>query len=343
MQQITRRIAILAASRALQAELFAALRAKQEGAYEAVTQNLQAAMTAYGDLLVDTSRGLIPGQTNLSQADNFPTQPSRVVSVYFEGADEQADLSWLQLTNFDDFRGTTEDSMEIDNVRNGVSFRPYKNGEKVELFAVSGDMVKIPFELIGGGFQWLQTWLDDNKYWKLANGLAEAATQYAREMAENFYLTLTAAGYQTQARVVVANAPAGLIDILTVNAAYVAMLARLRANSNYGAANPRMYLVYNSLDADLATRAAQWGVAFTTADQGTVRINPNITVMSTPNVPAGGMWLVLPGRKIRTGNRMDMTQYNHFDPFTYSGARVFWGRYTHARADDDQVVFIPAS
>lgn len=338
----TARITLITQDRAEQKLMFDGIKSKDDAVRKVHTRamltNFDAGMTAYGNLLFDNNKGLV----KLSQADSFPTQPSRVVQVFFEGSDEAADVTWTQLTAIDDFRNTTEDSFSIQNVNNGITFRSYLNGEKVELYGVSGTEVKFPFELFAGGFQWLQTWLDDNKWWRIANGLAEAATAYAKEQAQNFYDVLTFAGYATQARVATpAGQMDGFYDILTINAAYVAMMEQLNTNSGYSAPAPQMFLVYNSLDPALANRApAIVGTEYNTS-VGSVRLNPNIRPLTTPNITGNGFWLVLPGRKTRTGIRMDMTGFEHFDIFTYSGARVFWGRYTHVRGDADQVRFIP--
>ncbi len=129
----------------------------------------------------------------LSQADAFPTTDGRVVSVTFEQADEPIDLTWVQLYATDDMRNTNEESLEIWAVFNGVSFRVYENGEKVDLFGMSGSKLTFDFQLLGSGFQWLVTWLNDNKFWRLTNGLAEAATQYGIFQATLAYTVLAAA------------------------------------------------------------------------------------------------------------------------------------------------------
>lgn len=331
--------------------LFAAFKDKDQPAIRAALSVFNNGMKTYGDMMLQNSRGqvILPANiaAGLSQAGNFPAQPPRVVQVFFTSSEEPADTTWSALSVVDDFRGTNESNFSLGTVTNAISFRSYLNGEKVELFSISGTEAAFPFELIGGGFHWLQTWLDDNKWWTLAQGFAEAATQYAKEVAENFYAVLTAAsGLVTETRVSTpASQPAAYYDITTINNAYVNILALMRTNSGYGAPNPRMYLVYNSLEVALATRIAQIFApsGFILADQGTVAINPNISPLGSPNVPAGSAYLVLPGRKIRTGWRMDMTGYDHFDIFSYSGARVFWGRYTHVRGDSAQVRIIPLS
>lgn len=344
----TARIQIFNDDPQVQRKLFQALSNGDEQVQAQASAVFNKSMQDYDQLMIDSSRGVVQPDVELSQADQFPTQQGRVVQVFFESAEEPVDTTWNQLFTVDDFRGTNEDSLEMDTVRNAVSFRAYENGEEVELYGISGQEQKFKFQLVGGGFQWLQTWLDDNKWWRLPQGTAEAATQYAKEQAENAFDVLTASGITTETRV---TTPTGLAqvayDVLTINNAYVNILSTMRQNSGYGGADPTMYLVYNSLDAALAAEripailAANYDNAH--PDLGRVQLNSNIQPLGSPNVPAGSLYLVLPGRKNRAGIRMSMTGFDQFDIRKYAGARVFWGRYVFVRGDSDQVRAIPLS
>ena len=293
-------------------------------------------------------KGTMEGNLNevqLSQADAFPTTDGRVVSVFFEDSQEPADLTWTQLFTIEDFRNTTEEAMEIWNVNNGITFRVYQNGEKVELYGISGNKQRFEFQLIGAGFQWLTTWLNDNKFWRLTDGLAEAATQYAKFQAESAYAVM-AAGASSQTRATAGSTEVEN-DILTINAAKTQILANLRTNSGFIDPNPRFQLVYNTLTPSLAdTRIARianarYGSANSTL--GVIQLDESISILGSPNAPTGTMQLVYPGRKMKTGLRQDLTAFDDFDPYSYSGARVFWGRWIHVKADGDQVRLIPLS
>lgn len=281
----------------------------------------------------------------LSQADAFPTTDGRVVSVTFEAADEPADLTWVQLFTTDDMRNTTEEALEIWKVFNGITFRVYEDGQKVDLFGMSGAKLRFDFQLIGSGFQWLVTWLNDNKFWRLTNGLAEAATQYAKFQAEVAY-TVLSTGAAAQARATAGSTEVEN-DILTINAASTQILNNLRTNSGFVDPNPRFQLVYNMLETGLAdTRisriaSARYGSANSTL--GVIELSSNVSILGSPNAPTGSMMLVYPGRKNRFGLRQDLTAFDDFDPYSYSGARVFWGRFIHVKADGDQVRTIPLS
>lgn len=337
----------------------------QQGDEATIQQGLQAvnlalAYTTY--VMLSAARGLRPASQHdwlqhimaggdprsfvtLSQPDAFPDVDGRVVSIHYESSDQPVDLTWTQLFQIEDFRNTTEDKMEIWNVRNGITFRTYENGEKVELFGVEGDQADFRFQLHGAGFQWLRTWLDDNKWWKLPQGMAEAAVQYGIFQAETMYNVL-ATGASAQAR-----ASAGSTevenDILTINAAKTQMMNNLRTNSGFVDPNPMFYLVYNNLVPELAdTRIsriqnARYGSANSTL--GVIALDDAIMPLGSPNAPTGSMMLVYPGRKNKVGLRQDLTAYDDFDIYTYSGARVFWARWVAAKADGDQVRSIPLS
>lgn len=283
--------------------------------------------------------------TTLSQGDAFPSTDGKVVSVFFDQSEEPIDLTWLQLYSLEDFRNTMEESFEMWNVNNGMSFRVYENGEKLELFGVSGTKQTFDFQLVGSGFQWLVTWLNDNKHWRLANGMAEAATTYGRYQSETAF-TVLAAGADVQVRATAGSTEVEN-DILTINAAKTQIMNDLRTNSGFVDPNPTFRLVYNNLEAGVAdTRIgrimnAKYGSANSTL--GVIAMDAAISPLGSPNAPTGAMQLVYGGRKLKAAIRQDLTAYDDFDPYTYSGARAFWGRWVMVKGDGDQVRTIPYS
>jgi len=299
---------------------------------------LNAASRTYGDALLRNATLSAPGA--------FPARDGAVADVFFQGSNEPVDLSWTFVFDVEDYRNTTEEDFELVNVRDAVYFRIYANGERVELGGISGDVMKFPFSLVGGGFQYLMTWIQDAKFWRIANGLRGMETGYAKTQAQLAWTILThASGLVSQTRDA---AGANVIekDVNTVNAAATEILADVYETDKDIPASPAFVLAYNNLTPGYGARAAamlaaQYGIA--NAALGSVKLEFPVLPIGSPHVPTGGMYLALPKRRLKTGLRMDLQVFEKFEPMNYSDARIGWGRYTHVRGDAKQVRFIPLS
>lgn len=310
----------------------------------AVVAELDAAAADYTDALLRSSRFARSHGSSLSAPGAFPDRDGPIAEVYFTGSDQPADTTWTVLFDVRDYRNTTEEDFEIANVEDAVSFRTHADGERVELYGVSGNVEKYPFALLGGGFQFLRTWIQDNKFWRVGDGLRAMQTGYAVDMARLAYAVLTnPTGLTVQARDADGNSVVEN-DVNTVNAAATAILADVYNADGHLAPNPSFFLVYNSLTPGYADRvaammAANYGLA--NAALGAAKLTYPVQMVGSPHVPSGALYLVMPGRKLKTGVRMDLTNFERFDPTNFSEGRIGWGRYVHVRGSAKQVRPIP--
>lgn len=330
------------------AQVFDALRQAAENPTEAkrhVVERFNMTNRKLGDILVGDYED-VPELATLSTSGNFPDRDGVIVDTYYSGVAEPVDTTWTQLFDVRDFRNTTEEDFEIADVTDGLTFRLYENGERVELYTVSGTIAKFPFDLAGSGFQWEKTWLDDNKFWRLTDGMNAASVKYGNFQAELAYLVVTAAGITDESRSTTAGAPVVQLDVETVNAAATNILADMYTEDGYLDQNPRFFLLYNNLTANYGSRvqamlAAQYGVA--NATQGSIQLQYPTTPLGSPHVPTGKFFLVYPNRKLKAGIRMDLMMYEKFDITSYTGMNAFWGRFKMARGSAKQVRGIPLS
>lgn len=282
--------------------------------------------------------------TTLSTEGSFPVDPGTAIEITYQGAEAPIDMSWVPLFDFLDFRNTQEETFRMIDIEDGITFRSYENGERVELYGVKGAQVFIPFQRFGSGFQWEQEWLDDNKFFRVTDGVASAQHKYARDMAANAYQIVTdPTGLDTVSRDTTGNSIIAR-DVRTVNNAMTAILQDLYDEDDVEIANPRFFLLYNSLTPGYAERVAailtaQLGIANPTL--GVTQLAHPVTPLGSPRIPTGQFYLVLPGRKLKHAVRMDLTMYANFNPYTYSGDRIFWGRYNTVRGDNRQVRIVP--
>lgn len=305
-----------------------------------VFAELDAAGADYTAALLRSSRN----SQSLSAPGAFPDRDGPITDVYFTGSDQPVDTTWTQVFDVRDFRNTTEEDFEVGTVDDAVSFRTYADGETVELVGVSGGIQKFPFALLGGGFQFLRTWIMDNKFWRIGDGLRSMETGYAIDQARLAWATLTnATGLQVQARDT-GGATVVEKDVNTVNAAATAILSDIFQADDHLPAAPSFVLVYNNLTPGYADRAAammaaNYGLA--NAALGAAKLTYPVQMIGTPYVDTGAMYLAMPKRRLKTGIRMDLSNFEHFDPTKFVEARIGWGRYTHVRGSASQVRAIP--
>lgn len=304
----------------------------------AVRHALAAAAAAYTDIVVRNSTLSINGA--------FPNRDGVVADVFFYGSEEPADLTWTNIFDVRDYRATREEDFELVDINNATSFRTYVDGEQIELTGVSGTLAKFPFSTVAGGFQYSWTWEQDEKFWRVADGLRSMNVNYAQNMARTAWAVATAsAGMVSQTRDTT-GATVVEKDINTINAACVAMLAALRASGRAVPSQPVFYLAYNSLtqgypDRVAAQQAANYGLA--NATLGAAKLAFTVVPLASPEIPTGGLYLFLAKGKFKSGVRLDLTTWERFEPLNLTNARVGAGRYTHVRGDANQVRFIPLS
>lgn len=281
---------------------------------------------------------------SLSSTGSFPAEQAAPSTVYVTGSNEAADLSWRRIFDAYDFRSTSEEGWRILDIFDAVTFRAYAAGERVELFGVSGTEAEFKFQLVGGGFQWLNTWLMDSKYYRVAQGLQAMAAGHFQRMAQTAYSVAFASGMTAQTRRT-DGANVFENDVSTINDAATAILAGLYETDKLQPVNPSFLLCYNANTAGYPERVSR----ILSANYGQPNANATRQLaypfepLSSPHIPTGVFYVVMPGRRFQMGDRMALTTQEVQDWKTFSGANVGWSRYGFARGNTRQVRSIPLS
>lgn len=309
-------------------------------------RQLVAAIHQQSAAFTDTLLGNRQHVQNLSTEGAFPVRDGVLVEVFYTGSSEPVDTSWTQLYDMEDYRQSTESHFDVATVGDAVYFRLYNKGERVELVSVSGTLDTVPFQDLGGGFQFSRNWERDNKLWKIPNGIRAMQTGYGNSLARIAYQVLTAAGVPVVARQGDAGDAVVVRDVKTVNEAARQIRAAVKASDGFVPANPQFRILYNGLAAGMAERvaamfAADYGIA--NPDLGAVKLAGTFVPVDTDNVPEGGFHVVLPGHKIKGAIRDDLRVYEHFDPTTNQDSRIGWGRPAFVRGTTDQIRFVPGA
>lgn len=305
----------------------------------------------YGDLL--TGRRSLD-KTELSSASRFPSNDPASPSVLFTTADRlMVDVSWTTLFNVQDFRGTTEDGFDIADVYNPVTFEVTPSGAPIKLNGISGSETNYKFQDVTGGFQYERNWLMDNKFWRIADGMAEMQSAYAEKQSELAWTTATASGLTAETRSATAGASQLQLDIETINNAAVNILSDIY-NTTDGDGNltrekigsARFILGYNLLTAGYVERIQRiMGASLGAANDvsGGKQLAFPVTPVGSVDIPTGVFYLFLPGRKLVAGIRQDLEVWEDYDPYKRVHAHPAYGRYRMVRGDANQGRTIPLS
>jgi hypothetical protein len=238
--------------------------------------------------------------------------------------------------------GTNQDTWDIYNVKNGITFNLIPEGNRIHVDKVSGDVITAHVDYYGGALGWTDKMI---RYRKVAAMLDMASlfrNNFYVNKANNFYLllALAAVGNVTVYQGAVADGQLRR-DILTINRAAF-NLANRNKNKGYGdTAATQLVLYANPLDkgrinAALASTTAMVAQALSRGEQ----INWNISVIYTfnSNIVSGRPLLVLPGNKLQRAEDMPPTTFTQpKDILTLNEVQSVWSIYGGAVGDTDQI------
>lgn len=303
----------------------------------------------YGDVLTGHST------VQLSDEGLFPPYdeqalPTAVRITY--GREQIVDTQWTALFQVQDRRDQRTRQFTIEDVYSAAAFAQYEMGEEIEIKQVEGGSTTYEFNIYAGGLQWSRFWEDWQSMWREADGTAMMQARYGQQQARRAYEVLTASGISTTSyQDFDGSASTSLTnDVATINAGASAIL-----NDMYTAGspqsgeqveeefqNPNFYLLVNSFDDALMTRAGRALQASYNApndNQSSLEVAYPVQMISTPHVTSGTWHLVFPGRKNVAAIARDLTMYDKTDVQTagVADANIAQGAYRMVRGDSNQV------
>ena len=309
----------------------------------------------FGDLITG-KRILSPeelAEYQLSQPSRFPTNdPARPAALFRTEDRVMADMTWTGLFDVQDFRNTAEESFDIADVYDAVTFTVLPDGVDIKVAGVRGTETNYKFQDVGGGFQYSINWERDNKFWRITNGLAAMQARYAQKMGSLAWSVACASGLSTTTRDATASTTTGK-DIRTINTGMDEIINAIYTDTDADGnttdewmGEPTFVVAYNNTTSLYTERAQQiqatnYGVP-NDLSSGYKLAYP-ATFIGNPYVTTGNFYLFLPGRKFVSGIRQDLEIFPDFDPYKRVDARVGYGRYRHVRGDTKQGRIIPLS
>lgn len=239
--------------------------------------------------------------------------------------------------------GQNQDTWDIYDVQNGLTFHLVPEGDRIQIDGISGSKVTPHVDYYGGALGWTDRLI---RYRKVA-AMLDIATVFRNRFwsnkADNHYLLLAAAaatpGQTTTYQGVAADGQLRR-DIATINACAFALANRCKDKGYGDTAAMELLLYHNPLDkgrilAALAATTATMQAALGRAEVVHWNVTPIATFNS--NVLADHPIMILPGNKLQSAEDMPPTTFTQpKDILTLNEVQAVWSIYGAAVGDTDQ-------
>ena len=258
------------------------------------------------------------------------------------------DTGWERIFEVVDFTSTSKNGFEILDVGTGLSFRAIKPGEKAEVFKVSGDVIPVNFNLFSGALGWSKLWFDDQEYWKIEDAAREFRAKWYAHKARAHYDLLSASRADSDVAWQGASGdPKAARDAETINYACADIIESL-AGLGYEVDPGTQFVIAAPIQLSARLRNA---LNISLSDGVAGQLNFNVSLVVTTHLKKQDLseadnshYLVcLPGRKLKSGLRMDLTLLSEPDILAYAETVAGWGRYGAAVGETEQLRRCPTS
>jgi len=252
------------------------------------------------------------------------------------------DNGYEQIFDIRDYSGTKASGFDIAAVRSGLKFVEVKPGEKLKVYQMSGEKERVFFCYYGGALGWHRQLFEDGDWWTIEDNAIEFRNKAYSHRASIYYALLEAAATAKGCcSVVDANChgcDADAADIAaSINFAATDILTNV-ANRGYDL-NPAttQFIVLTPLQLRGRVRYAlnQRIQAYNGAE---LRIDYNFKqITSMMLTQTDRIMVILPGRSLKIGYRMDLTLFDDFDILSYTDTVAGWMRHGGCIGDIDQI------
>jgi len=275
---------------------------------------------------------------------DFPAQILDIIEKYHTGT-EDVDTGWRKVFDVRDFTGSKKGGFKIRSMGSGLVFRRVPTGDSVDVYKMTGTDIEVDFDMYGGGLGWERKWWEDEEYWQASETALEFRSKYYNDMADAHYALIEAIGasidvtWQNPDPAALAAADSMYTvsrDIQTMNAAALAIILALKsAGMDINPGTQLGILAPENLRSRITrTMAVTYGIA-------SMKVPMQVAYAMTPTftnrlLATDKYYIFVPGRKAKSGNRMDLTTFTDFDLLSYSDTVAGWGRYGAGIGEVDQ-------
>ena len=247
------------------------------------------------------------------------------------------DNGYEQIFDVRDYSGTKASGFDIAAVRSGLTFKEIKEGEKLKVYQMTGAKVRVYFCYYGGALGWHRRLFEDGDWWTIEDNAIEFRNKAYSHRAGVYYALLEAAA---NAKGCCNSADTDTPEELAtaINFAATNILENV-ANRGYNL-NPTttQFIVLAPLRARARVRYAlnQHVMDFNLNGEKVIDYNfKQITSMMLTD--QNRILVILPGRTLKIGYRMDLTLFDDFDILSYTDTVAGWMRHGGCIGDIDQI------
>lgn len=264
------------------------------------------------------------------------TQTTGAMVSFFHDSMKDVDLGWQPLFDLVDLRNSDQDHFELINSNFGIVWEQQKPGGRTKpRREISEAKTNVPYLTWTAGYSLLDDWIRFNKFYLVADMLAEVENKYWDLQATTHYGLLTALG----AGIDVAFATD---DATTFNNAAAAILRAADGKGYALGSNAQLDIVVNpeKVGRVLAMLDAKRGspmIAFGTQKQPISFQVRNVIVTTKVAAADTGYYLALPGRKIKRGAWLDLSVESKRDPAVSAEDWFAKAQFNAIVGDSDQV------
>ncbi len=255
------------------------------------------------------------------------------------------DNGYEQIFDIRDFSGTKANGFDVGGVSSGLTFAEVKVGEKLKVFQAAGAKYRCYFCWYGGALGWHRGLFEDGEWWTIEDNAIEFRNAAYSSRAATYYALLEAAA---DAKGCCSVVPSDCSDCTadarqiarSINFAAMSILRQV-AGRGYSL-NPQTteFIVLTPLELRGRVKEALGVRTQAFADSTTVRDYNFRQITSMMLTNTNRVMVILPGRTIKAGYRMDLTLFDDFDSLSYTENVAGWMRHGGCIGDLDQIACI---
>jgi hypothetical protein len=293
-----------------------------DGAVQAVAQIQELMLRSMGKI------------QELTTPSDWP-QPEKFIAKVFDQV-KDIDVGWQAAFDMIDLTASQRDSFTILDTTSGLTFNVVKPGGKAKIYKVSGTEVTVRIDMYGGALGWLKVWFDDARWWDIQKTSKEFRSKYYNNKAQVAYDLISASRADADVAWQGAeNDDNATRDSDTINFACNAIIEDLEGLGMNVSPNTPFVIVAPLRLMGRINNALRVGYRETQIAGNTAETQYNVSAVFTTKLKNQALtsaevaqyFVLVPGRKIMWGDRMDLTLLSDMDILAYAETVAGWGRY----------------
>ena len=276
-------------------------------------------------------------------SQDFPSSVLEVLDKYHQTL--YFDTGWEQVFKMISLRNSNRDSFDILDVISGLRFNKVPEGAKAKVYKMSGKKVTVTTDMYAAGLGWSRRLFMNKEYWTIEDNAIEFRNKAFESKAQDHYDLIEAVGatYDLAWEAVTGSVPntnenyVPIRDINTINKACENILIRLQDLGMSVTPSSEFLIVSPIQNVGRIKRAI--GMVQQPFASSTVQLNYNVRAVYTLMFTnTSDYYVILPGQKIQSATRMDLTVFSDFDIEAFADIAVGWQWYGGAIGEPKQIV-----